>query len=154
MIDFDCAVEVTLGEIVLVELEGSLSGAGARGVVAAIETENFDILIERLVLIAGTHEEGSDFEAKSGIGRQRLSHGEQLGSRLRQSILSEKESNQFEAGVSAVGIGILIPNAVNGVVVVANGVFQVMSARGQPGKGEIDRAVLGSALPQAQQISL
>ncbi len=53
-------------------------------------------------------------------------------------IVSEQEIDEFQASLAAAGSGGIVPDTVDGVVIVANGVVQVILVGGQTGKFEID----------------
>ena len=60
--------------------------------------------------------------------------------------------DQFNASPIAVSIGIGIPYAVHGIVVVTDGIFNGTTVGGHAGKGKIDGGILRSPLPEREEI--
>src|SRR5579872_2190651 len=89
---------------------------------------------------------------RGGIGRKGGGERHQLRFSIRAGVFRAPELNQFDAGLTAVGIRIGGPDSVHGVVIVAGGVFDGTAVSGDAGEGEIDGGVLRGALPEGDEI--
>ncbi len=89
---------------------------------------------------------------QSWIGRQGRGECDDFGFGAGRGISLQEKLDEFDTDVAAVGVGIGVPDAVHGVVVVAGSVFDVAAMGGDAGQGEIDGGILRGSLPESDEV--
>ena len=144
--------EVARGLGITGEFEGRLAGAGEGGGVAGVGAQGGPVGRESILVILNAEEEIAEAQALGGFVAKGGGEGDQLGLRLALGVDAEQVVDEFEARLAAHGFLLGRPDAVDGVVVVAEGLLDVLVAGGYPGEFEVDESVFGLAFPEVIEV--
>jgi hypothetical protein len=91
-------------------------------------------------------------QVQGGVWRQDSGQGHKFGLSFIARVVLQEKFNWFETRFAPAEVGIVSPDTVNGVVVVADDIVDGTAVRGYTAEREIDGAVLRGTLPKREQV--
>ena len=139
----------------LVEVAGFVFEAGGGcegGLVLRILRKHLLVVGEGVAGGAGLLEKWGEGEGESGVVRCVAAGDEEFGAGAAEVVPGEEVTREFEADFSSAHGPVALPGAVDGGAVVVDGGLRVFLFCGEAGEAEINEAVAGFGLPEAEEV--